>query len=82
MAARVKIRGMLRLAVSLCSGLVLVLSYFWLAGVPTTLAAEEQILAPGDPPLTRDVSDVAAEVALFTPAVDRLGPGGRRHLSP
>jgi hypothetical protein len=30
---------MLRLLLSLGSGLVLVLSYFWLAGVPISLAA-------------------------------------------
>src|SRR6266540_4045281 len=73
MAARVKIRGMLRLVLSLCSGLVLVLSYFWLAGVPITLAAEEDVLAPGDPPLTRDFSDATAEVALFMLTVVATG---------
>jgi len=72
---------MLRLILSLCSGLILMLSYFWLAGVPITLAAEESILAPGDPPLTRDVSDASAEVSVFMLKVVATGNASAADLS-
>src|SRR5262245_49717463 len=72
---------MLRLILSLCSGLILVLSYFWLAGVPTTLAAEESILAPGNPPLTREVSDASAEVSIFMLKVVATGNAGATDLT-
>jgi hypothetical protein len=72
---------MLRLILSVCSALILVLSYFWLAGVPITLAAEESILAPGDPPLTRDVSDASAEVSVFMLKVVATGTASAANMS-
>ena len=56
---------MVRLLLSAASALVLVLFYFWLAGVSVSLAAEEAILVPGDPPLTRAAADASAEVSVF-----------------
>jgi hypothetical protein len=54
---------MIRIALCLLSGLVLAVAYVALSGAPSANA--EGILAPGNPPLTRDVSDASAAVTLF-----------------
>src|SRR4249920_2471880 len=72
---------MVRLLLSLASGLVLVLSYFWLAGVPVSLAAEEAVLVPGNPPLTRDASDASAEVSVFMLKVVATGNASASDLT-
>jgi hypothetical protein len=55
---------MVRLLLSLASGLVLVLSYFWLAGVPVSSPPKKPswFLAIRR---SRDASDASAEVSVF-----------------
>src|SRR5947207_14610120 len=72
---------MVRLLLSAASALVLVLSYFWLAGVPVSLAAEETFLVPGDPPLTRDAADASAEVSVFMLKVVATGDASASDLT-
>jgi hypothetical protein len=55
---------MLRTTLCLLSALVLGFAYVALSSAPRANAAEG-ILAPGNPPLTRDVSDASASVTLF-----------------
>ena len=56
---------MTRILLSLGSALILTTAYFFLAGGSNANAAEDAILAPGNPPLTRDVSDSSAQVTVF-----------------
>jgi hypothetical protein len=60
--ARVAVRSVL----CLLSGLVLAVAYVALGAAPSAHAAESGVvLAPGNPPLTRDVSDATVAVTLF-----------------
>jgi hypothetical protein len=54
---------MVRFALCLFSGFVLAVAYVALSAAPS--ASADGILAPGNPPLTRDVSDASAAVTLF-----------------
>jgi hypothetical protein len=56
---------MTRLLLSLCSAIILITAYFGLAGANASAAEDESILAPGNPPLTREVSDSSAQVTVF-----------------
>ena len=56
---------MMRFLLSLCSALILIAAYFGLAGSNANAAEDESILAPGNPPLTREVSDSSAQVTVF-----------------
>lgn len=73
---------MLRIVLSFLSGLILIGFYFFLAGAPRALAAESgPVLAPGDPPLTRDAADASAEVTVFMLKVVANGDADADNLS-